>query len=215
MFKIVNSGPGFGKAPAAAILSIILLVFGFSAGYSQNFLCGDVNNDGKININDMSHLIRYLYKSGSAPLPAVAAGDADNNGQINVIDVSFLINAIYRGGIKPCADGYIMLEIGQSKIFGPAGETIGFDSILTDNRCPIGVYCFWEGEATTRLHLWTPDSGTIYFSAKISGLTGPQYSWGHFPVEVGNYTVTILDLSPYPDYAHPEIKSNRVYLKIE
>ncbi len=203
------------KLAPALFLAFILISVGFGSINAQNYLCGDVNNDGKININDMSYLIKYLYKNGSPPQPATLAGDVDNNGQINITDISFLIKSLYRGGARPCADGMIVLEIGQSKIFGPAGEVIGFDSILSDNRCPTGVYCFWEGEAMTQLHLWTSEMGTISFTAKISGLTGPEYDWGHFPVEVGNYTITILDLNPYPDYSHPEIRSNRVYLKIE
>nr|MBN2276768.1 dockerin type I repeat-containing protein [candidate division Zixibacteria bacterium] len=64
------------------------------------FLCGDVNNNGLINILDATYLISYLYLGGPAPIPE-AAGDVDNSGFINILDVTYLIKYLYNGGPAP------------------------------------------------------------------------------------------------------------------
>ena len=38
------------------------------------------------------------------------------------------------------------------------------DSVLNDSRCPVGVQCFWEGNAEVRFRLTTFDSKPIMFN---------------------------------------------------
>ncbi len=64
-----------------------------------DFMRGDANDDGVINILDVSFIISFLYKGGPAPL--LIQGDANGNGTINILDVSFLINFLYKGGPPP------------------------------------------------------------------------------------------------------------------
>ncbi|SYZ72712.1 exported hypothetical protein [Candidatus Zixiibacteriota bacterium] len=64
-----------------------------------DFMRGDANGDGFINILDVSFIINYLYKGGPAPL--LIQGDANSNGSINILDVSYLINYLYKGGPPP------------------------------------------------------------------------------------------------------------------
>jgi hypothetical protein len=68
----------------------------------QIFLCGDLNNDGFINLADITHLISYVYLDGEAPSPEEAAnvnGSAD--GKANLADITYLINYVYLGGNDP------------------------------------------------------------------------------------------------------------------
>ena len=59
-------------------------------------LKGDVNNDGKVNIADVTELINYLL-SGNADGVNLWAADVDNNDNINIADVTGLINYLLTG----------------------------------------------------------------------------------------------------------------------
>ena len=64
------------------------------------WMCGDPDGSKSINILDVTRLINYLYKEGSAPDP-LEAGDIDGDGKINILDISYLINYLYKGGPHP------------------------------------------------------------------------------------------------------------------
>ena len=64
------------------------------------FICGDVNNSASVNILDVTALISYLYKGGTAPDPE-ASGDVNNSGSLNILDVTYLISYLYKGGPAP------------------------------------------------------------------------------------------------------------------
>ncbi len=63
-------------------------------------VCGDVNNNGSINILDASFLISYLYRDGAAPAD-LSHADVNNSGSINILDISYLINYLYKSGAAP------------------------------------------------------------------------------------------------------------------
>jgi hypothetical protein len=63
-------------------------------------LGGDANNDGNVNILDITFLINYLYKGGPEP-PCLDAGDADGNCEINVLDITRIIMFVYHDQEPP------------------------------------------------------------------------------------------------------------------
>jgi len=65
-----------------------------------DYVCGDANDDEAVNILDVTFMINYLYKSGPAPDPIIAA-DATGDLSINILDVTYLINYLYKGGAEP------------------------------------------------------------------------------------------------------------------
>jgi hypothetical protein len=67
------------------------------------FLCGDVNGDGKVTVSDVIYLINYLFKGGPPPVP-LKAGDVNCDGKETVSDVVYKINYLFKGGPKPCQD---------------------------------------------------------------------------------------------------------------
>ncbi len=73
------------------------------AAYLLNYLCGDGNGDGTVNISDAVFLIAYIFAGGSTPDP-LAAGDANCNGAVNISDAVYLIAYIFAGGPQPCAE---------------------------------------------------------------------------------------------------------------
>jgi len=64
------------------------------------FLAGDVNGDGAVNVGDVVYLVNYLYRGGLPPDP-FQAGDVNCDGVVNVGDVVYLVNYLYRGGDPP------------------------------------------------------------------------------------------------------------------
>ena len=64
--------------------------------FPVEFTRGDVNDDGKVNITDVTVLINYLL-SGNAAAVNVNAADANDDGKVNISDVTVLINYLLTG----------------------------------------------------------------------------------------------------------------------
>lgn len=71
--------------------------------FAPSCVCGDANNDGKINVGDAVYLISYIFRGGPAPAYLDCA-DPNNDGKINVGDAVFLVSYIFRGGPAPNCD---------------------------------------------------------------------------------------------------------------
>jgi hypothetical protein len=66
---------------------------------------GDVSNDNKLNLADITRLIAWVYAGGEAPFPSPDLGDVNCNGKIGLSDITWLISHVYLGGpppVKPC-----------------------------------------------------------------------------------------------------------------
>jgi len=62
--------------------------------------CGDVDNNGTINIFDVTYLITYLYLAGPPPNNLNAA-DINSDGGVNIFDITGLISYLYLNGPEP------------------------------------------------------------------------------------------------------------------
>src|SRR3989344_3802314 len=58
---------------------------------SSQFIRGDANNDGVVNIFDAIHVLKYLYSSGPEPL-CFDAADINDDGKLNISDPVHLLN---------------------------------------------------------------------------------------------------------------------------
>jgi hypothetical protein len=64
------------------------------------FVCGDADNSGVVNILDVVYILNYKYKSGPEPEYLLSA-DVNSDQLINILDVVFLLNSIYKDGPEP------------------------------------------------------------------------------------------------------------------
>ncbi len=77
-----------------------------SATCWDEFIKGDVyipcnvDGEGGINIADLTHLVDYLFRSGSTPCPK-EAGDCNCNGGVNIADITYLVDYLFRNGPPP------------------------------------------------------------------------------------------------------------------
>ncbi|MFH2037146.1 MAG: dockerin type I domain-containing protein [Candidatus Zixiibacteriota bacterium] len=78
---------------------------GNDVGDACDWICGDANDEGTVNILDITFIISYLYKSGTAPNYLVAcdvnsSGTAENP-QVNILDITYIIAYLYKSGPAP------------------------------------------------------------------------------------------------------------------
>lgn len=69
---------------------------------SYEYICGDVNVDGEIQIGDAIYLLNYLYRNGEPPICGNKCGDVNLDGIMQVGDVIYTINYLFRNGPEPC-----------------------------------------------------------------------------------------------------------------
>jgi hypothetical protein len=70
-----------------------------------------------------------------------------------------------------------------------------FESVLNDSRCPRGVYCFWEGNASVQFKFQKYDSKPVIFDLNThKGFTNDTI--------IDRYKFTLLGLTPYPVTYH-------------
>ncbi len=74
--------------------------FAGGVGEVLNYIPGDADNSGRVNIGDVSFLITRIFAFG-APPPIPPAADPDANCKINIGDVTFLVARIFNFGTAP------------------------------------------------------------------------------------------------------------------
>jgi len=67
------------------------------------FVCGDADGSGSINIADVVYLLSYVYGGGPAPVDP-SGGDVNCDGKFNVADIVRMICFIFGGCPEPCAE---------------------------------------------------------------------------------------------------------------
>jgi hypothetical protein len=68
---------------------------------APEYLCGDANADGILNITDAVYLVYYIFGGGPEPQP-YNSGDLNCDDQANISDAVFLIRIILNPGYDAC-----------------------------------------------------------------------------------------------------------------
>jgi hypothetical protein len=78
--------------------SRLYIIFG---PYGQkDFIRGDANSDGALDISDPVTILSYLYSGGEKPA-CLDAVDVDDSGILDISDAIYLLNFLYQGGPAP------------------------------------------------------------------------------------------------------------------
>lgn len=75
-----------------------------------------------------------------------------------------------------------------------------FDSLIQEGRCPIGIWCFWQGHASIQ----------VTFPSRVDTLD----TYFKPMIEYENYKIFLVDLLPYPVWEQP-IDKNSYRAKIK
>jgi len=76
---------------------------------------------------------------------------------------------------------------------------------IHDSRCPVGVYCIWQGEATVDLEVIQNEHWKIHLSTLL-----------HPADTINNFIIKLIDVIPYPVYGTDIPDSEkRVILQID
>jgi len=103
--------------------------------YACDYICGDANGDGSVNISDAVFIINYVFVGGDAPYP-IEAADVNGDVSCNVSDAVFIINHVFIGGPAPAACPYLIniidLQPGDDTVNGTANilDTTMFRVVL-------------------------------------------------------------------------------------
>jgi hypothetical protein len=95
------------------------------------------------------------------------------------------------------------LKVGENIKLIPDNLTVGLKTVLSDSRCPIGVVCFWEGEADINIWLLKNRIDTIHGILKIRGYIGIRDSLHDRYIDTIGYRIKLMQLDPYPQYPIP------------
>ncbi len=80
----------------------VFLLFGATAFAQDKSDCGDVNDDGNLDISDLTYMIEWLFLGGPPP-PDPSAAEMDLCNGTDIADIDYYLNYMFRGGPVPCA----------------------------------------------------------------------------------------------------------------
>ncbi|MFN0058671.1 MAG: Kazal-type serine protease inhibitor domain-containing protein [Planctomycetota bacterium] len=127
---------------AAMASCVTILALGGTQATAADFIRGDNNGDGVVNIADPVGILDYLFVSGITS--CLDATDANDDGLSNVADPIFLLTFLFSMGAPPAlpyptcgADP----TLDALDCVGPVPGCPGPGTCLTNADCPVGFYC--------------------------------------------------------------------------
>ncbi len=68
----------------------------------SDWVCGDLDFSGIIDIDDIVYIMNYVFNGGAPPIP-YEAGNVDCAGYIDIDDTVYLLQYVFQFGTEPCA----------------------------------------------------------------------------------------------------------------
>ena len=91
--------------------------------------------------------------------------------------------------------GQIVLRPGDSIASEDGSIKVTFVQVTEDSRCPTNVQCVWAGQVKVLLEVTLGTEVQQYTLVTVTAFEGDVNS-----IEVGDYTVTLTQVDPYPVY---------------
>lgn len=100
---VISSPPSVWTPLADPVITEPLDMAFVIAGQEQ-LICGDVTNDGVVNVSDAIWLLNFLFKDGPAPKLFTCVADANNDNVVSLSDAIIILNFLFKGGSSPNPD---------------------------------------------------------------------------------------------------------------
>ncbi len=68
----------------------------------EGFMPGNMDGKPGINVADLTYLVSYLFRGGTAPIPLYLNADVNCDLSVNVADLTYLVSYLFRDGLPPC-----------------------------------------------------------------------------------------------------------------
>lgn len=85
--------------------------------------------------------------------------------------------------------GLVKLDVEQK--YRAEELVVKFDSVISDSRCPIGLVCFWAGNAAVRLNYSYSDNYDVDF------ILNTHRNFRNDTL-INGYRIRLVDVYPYP-----------------
>ena len=67
---------------------------------------GDLDFSGRMDVNDITYVVAFLFTNGPSPQPIQESGDFDCSSEVNIADLTALVSYLFMGGISPPCSPY-------------------------------------------------------------------------------------------------------------
>ena len=134
------------------LIVLLLMLTSFTAG-AQEYPRGDVNQDGAVNISDVTALIDYLLTNDATGI-SLANADSDLDGRVNIADVTALIDYLLTGTweedpvIPPAEGDWVDLGL-------PSGTIWATRNVGASSPEDYGDYFAWGETAPKDYYSWS------------------------------------------------------------
>lgn len=188
---------GWSEIPATMGTEDIIVTGTFTQ--NPQYTLGDINNDGELNVGDLSRLVNMILNDYSTPGATFSAADINADGELNVGDYSRLVQMIlnapvagskaFLGGVRsnsyrPAAvfmhSDDIALSAGQTKLVavGMTNYDNTFNAIQFDLQLPAGLEIDVEATETAArtygFDIATNGSRVILSNTRNATITGGE-----------------------------------------
>jgi len=74
----------------------------FQYNCTEDYVAGDYDDNGEIDIADLTYLINFIINEGPAPIGGAGRADSNCDNYINVSDIVYFMNYIFGSSDEPC-----------------------------------------------------------------------------------------------------------------
>ena len=118
-----------GLLPLVLVLTVFIVMT--DSAHSDDYICGDANSDGRVNVSDAVYIINYVFTGGFAPVP-MEAGDANLDGRVNVSDAVAIVNYVFSGKSICVSGEYSVTLMTGCKTSAKADPPLNMDCVVID-----------------------------------------------------------------------------------
>lgn len=101
MWGLVDPPSNYWVEPLFDPITQLPVDMAFAITGGTPILCGDVTNNGIVDLSDAIYLLNFLFKGGPAPKPYTCVGDVKKDGKVDLSDALIILNFLFKGGTPP------------------------------------------------------------------------------------------------------------------